>query len=75
MRRDVAEKVYPPEIDMELETFMNCANILPENVLTTIAESLQVNIICCILLKKKTIYYECEIGSTSEHIHTDQIDG
>lgn len=57
MRRDVLEKVYPPELHMELDTFMNCANVLPENVLLKIAESLQVKNTVFILNFVKYYYF------------------
>lgn len=49
MRRDVLEKVYPPELQMELDTFINCANILPENVLAKVGETLQASPCCAFM--------------------------
>lgn len=41
-RNTVAEEVYPPNVIMDLETFVKCAETLPEHLVTTIATCLQV---------------------------------
>lgn len=41
-RKVVGETVYPPKISMANDTFMDCVNSLPDDVVTSIATSLQV---------------------------------
>lgn len=41
-RYTVDEVVYPPQSVMDLDTFINCANVLPEDLVTSIANQLQV---------------------------------
>lgn len=40
--KTVDEKVYPPKAEMDLDTFVKCAETLPEELVTTIATHLQV---------------------------------
>lgn len=41
-RRVVEEMVYPPKLQIDVETFIKCVNILPTEVVADIALSLQV---------------------------------
>lgn len=41
-RSHVAEEVYPPKVQMDLDTFIKCANVLPDDLVNTIATHLQV---------------------------------
>lgn len=41
-RSDVAEQVYPPKVQMDLDTFIKCADVLPDDLVHTIATHLQV---------------------------------
>lgn len=38
----VGETVYPPQIELDSNTFMKCANTLPDDLVTSIATQLQV---------------------------------
>lgn len=40
-RRHVEESVYPPKLQLDVDTFMQCVNILPSTVVDAIAHSLQ----------------------------------
>lgn len=42
-QQNVEEMVYPPKLQIDVDTFMKCVNILPGNVAADIALSLQVN--------------------------------
>lgn len=50
-RSVIDEMVYPPKVPMNLNTFIECAEVLPENMVTSIASHLQV-ITCDWTLKK-----------------------
>lgn len=41
-RTDVEEVVYPPKLQLDVETFIKCVNVLPCKVVDDIALSLQV---------------------------------
>lgn len=41
-RAVVDEMVYPPKVPMDLNTFIECAKVLPEDIVTSIASHLQV---------------------------------
>lgn len=41
-RRVVEEMVYPPKLQIDVETFIKCVNVLPTEVVADIALSLQV---------------------------------
>lgn len=41
-RSNVCETVYPPQHEMDIETFMKCVGVLPEDLVTKIATELQV---------------------------------
>lgn len=42
-RENVGETVYPPKIVMDSDSFIQCADILSENLVSRIAAELQVN--------------------------------
>lgn len=42
-RKLVEEMVYPPRLQIDIDTFMKCVNILPSKVVDDISLSLQVN--------------------------------
>lgn len=42
-RKTVDETVYPPNVTMDLDTFIKCAETLPDDLVTTIATHLQVS--------------------------------
>lgn len=41
-RDNIGETVYPPNVEMDNKTFMKCVNALPEDLLASIAQELQV---------------------------------
>lgn len=41
-RANVGEQVYPPKVSMDLDTFIKCADALPEDLVLKIATHLQV---------------------------------
>lgn len=41
-RLNVGEQIYPPKVDMDLNTFIKCADALPEDLVVKIATHLQV---------------------------------
>lgn len=47
-RSTVDETVYPAKVPMDLNTFIECAKVLPEEMVTSIASYLQVSIIIII---------------------------
>lgn len=42
-RSDVGEAVYPSRVSMDNDTFIKCANVLPDELVALIAAELQVN--------------------------------
>lgn len=44
-RPDVGEQVYPPNVPMDLDTFIKCADALPEDLVQSIATYLQVRLL------------------------------
>lgn len=43
-RSTVGEQVYPPKVTMDLNTFIKCADALPEDLVVSIATHLQVRL-------------------------------
>lgn len=50
-RSNVGEQVYPPKVSMDLDTFIKCADALPEDLIINIATHLQVNSQFCFIIK------------------------
>lgn len=41
-RSDVGEQVYPPKVQMDFDAFQKCADVLPDDLVESIATHLQV---------------------------------
>lgn len=86
-RKTVDEIVYPPNVTMDLDTFIKCAETLPDDLVTTIATHLQVSYSFDLVYyggyHNKLLFSCCwfffcplnKIGSTSKYIHNHKIDG
>lgn len=81
-RECVGEQVYPSQAAMDLNTFIKCAEALPEDLVVSIATHLQVWKLICLQFQCSIVvinrfwnFWIVIAGKTSEYVHNHQING